>query len=173
MLPLISRPCAIVAGGGDSHALHALGLLAMSAIVSDPDSKESIAPVRTTSVRMYAIPTHCPNRGEYAANTISPARTSPLRNLVPGIADGVIIQAAVLAQSTPLTLRERIQFALVAAGVAILVAQRWRCIIRCQLGTAWLHCCLSHRIQNTIDVSVCARRGRPENQCCVHDVCTR
>jgi hypothetical protein len=87
VLPLISRPCAIVAGGGDSHALHALGLLAMSAIVSDPDSKESIAPVRTTSVRMYAIPTHCPNRGEYAADTISRARTSPLRNFVPGITD--------------------------------------------------------------------------------------
>ena len=43
------------------------------------------------------------------------------------LAAGMIIQAAVLEQSTVLTLRERSQFAIVAAGVAILVAQLWRC----------------------------------------------
>jgi hypothetical protein len=42
------------------------------------------------------------------------------------LAMGVIIQAAVLAQSPALTLRERIQFALVATGIAILVARLWR-----------------------------------------------
>jgi hypothetical protein len=43
------------------------------------------------------------------------------------LAMGVVLQAAVLAQSTALTLHERIQLAFVAAGVAFLVAQLWQC----------------------------------------------